>query len=90
MYQHKLLRLSRSCTEANIYRQQPYHSYLLRLWLARGGAPVEQTWWASLENPHTGDVLNFTSLDRLFEFLQDQCHTEVSPEGLPPDHGTTH
>lgn len=47
-----------------------YHSYLLRVWFAQ---EHEQTVWrASLENPRTREVLNFTSLERLFAFLQDQ------------------
>lgn len=54
---------------AHIHKQ-PYHAYLLRLWLAHepGGA----VWRASLENPRTGERLGFASLERLFAFLQDQ------------------
>jgi hypothetical protein len=54
-----------------IQKQQGYMSYLLRLWQIQGNQnPI---WCASLENPHTGERLTFTSLPRLFAFLQDQC-----------------
>jgi hypothetical protein len=47
-----------------------YHAYLIRLWSAHEQGQV--VWRASLENPHTGERLAFTSLQRLFAFLQDQ------------------
>ncbi len=59
-----------------IHPQQLYHSYLLRLWQVGSDVPAGQAWRASLENPHTGEILNFTSLERLFEFLEDQCSPE--------------
>jgi hypothetical protein len=56
-------------------KQQIYFAYLLRLWLVESHqTPV---WCASLENPHTGERLNFTSLERLFAFLEDQCGQTV-------------
>ncbi len=50
--------------------QRPRLAYLLRLWPVQ---QVEQTVWrASLENPHTGEMLGFATLERLFAFLEDQ------------------
>lgn len=50
--------------------QQRYKSYLLRLWQthSRGGT----VWRASLEDPHTGIRLGFSSIRRLHEFLLGQ------------------
>ena len=45
-----------------------YQSYLLRLW--RGDAPEVPGWLASLEDPHTRQVVSFNSLERLFEFIR--------------------
>jgi hypothetical protein len=59
-------------------RQQPYYSYLLRLWLVGGNQ--NRVWCASLENPYTGERLNFASLARLFAFLEDQCAVEPPSE----------
>jgi hypothetical protein len=62
-------------------KQQVYIAYLLRLWLVESHQiPI---WCASLENPHTGERLNFTSLARLFAFLEDQCG-HPSPGAKPP------
>lgn len=47
-----------------------YHSYLIRLWAS--DEQGKEVWRASLENPHTGERLGFTSLERMFAFLQDQ------------------
>ena len=47
-----------------------YQSYLLRLWSAEEGGDV--AWRASLENPRTSERIGFSSLERLFAFLQDQ------------------
>lgn len=58
-----------------------YHSYLLRLWLAQEQG--QTVWRASLENPRTRELLGFTSLERLFAFLQDQTalFTEDEEQG---------
>ncbi len=48
-----------------------YRAYLLRLWKV-GGTGQTDEWRASLEAPHTREVLAFTTLDRLFAFLADQ------------------
>jgi hypothetical protein len=47
-----------------------YRSYLLRLYQARSAGGV--VWRASLEDPHTGKRLGFSSIGRLYEFLLDQ------------------
>lgn len=47
-----------------------YHAYLIRLWVAQEKG--QKVWRASLENPHNGERLAFASLQRLFDFLQDQ------------------
>lgn len=46
-----------------------YRSYLMRLWQVQGA------WRASLEDPHTGERLVFSTLERLFTFLSDQAAT---------------
>ena len=77
--------------EVNIsQKQSSYHSYLLRLWQAGKGLSSGVAWRASLENPHTGEVLNFTSLERLFEFLAGQCPDTVSSQGTPLENGMPH
>jgi hypothetical protein len=42
----------------------PYLAYLLRIW------KTGQDWRASLEHPHTHEVIAFTSLEALFEHLR--------------------
>jgi hypothetical protein len=56
-----------------------YVSYLLRLWRVRVGG--QETWRASLENPHTGQRLAFVGLGELFSYLQE--HTGQAAEGHP-------
>jgi hypothetical protein len=45
-----------------------YHAYLLRLW--QTGSPDDPAWRASLEDPHTRQVIGFGSLDALLEYLR--------------------
>ena len=47
-----------------------YLSFLLRLWRVKQNG--ENGWRASLENPRTGEVRGFASLDALVEFLREQ------------------
>ncbi len=64
-----------------IRKQRQYFSYLLRLWCVDGNqTPV---WYASLENPHTGERLHFRSTARLFAFLEDQCTAKDRGEEPP-------
>jgi hypothetical protein len=50
----------------------PYHSFLLRLW--RVSAEEPPLWRASLENPHTHEVLGFNDLDALADYLRGLTH----------------
>jgi hypothetical protein len=52
-----------------------YYSYLLRLWQTEN--PQNQGWLASLEDPHTRQVMNFTSVEQLFEFIRAQINTQA-------------
>jgi hypothetical protein len=69
-------------------QEQPeYLSYLLRLRRVSGR---EALWRASLENPHTGGLHHFASLEEVFEFLQVQMGTTEpaasgagAPDGAP-------
>ena len=56
-------------------RERPdYFSYLLRLWRARErGASA---WRASLQDPHTGERMGFSSLGELLAFLREQMGLE--------------
>jgi len=45
-----------------------YFSFLLRLWQA--GNMDEPVWRASLENPHTREVVGFNNLSELITYLQ--------------------
>jgi hypothetical protein len=64
-------------------------SYLLHLWqVDRNGEPV---WWASLENPRTGERQAFADLAELFAFLVEKTvnwsqptgESDLSPGGEP-------
>lgn len=49
-----------------------YAAFLLRLWQA--GAPGNQHWRASLENPHTHQVMGFDSIASLCGYLENLAH----------------
>ena len=53
-------------------RREPpdYAAYLLRLW--RETSAEEAQWRASLQNPHTGERVGFSSLRDLFAFLEKE------------------
>ena len=53
-----------------------YRSYLLRLWRIGDTPP---TWRASLESPHTGEVLGFASVTALLAFLEEQTGSVHTP-----------
>jgi hypothetical protein len=59
-------------------RREPpdYAAYLLRLWRETGGRQAQ--WRASLQNPHTGERVGFSSLQELFAFLEEETGS-----GLP-------
>lgn len=81
--------------------EQPRNlSYLLRLWqVERNGEPV---WWASLENPRTGERQSFADLAELFAFLDEktvntfqatkendlELSSETAIELIPPEGNT--
>lgn len=44
-----------------------YQSFLLKLWLVKQNGRL--LWLASLEDPHTGQQINFSSLEDLFIFF---------------------
>jgi hypothetical protein len=54
-------------------------SYLLHLWqVERDGEPV---WWASLENPRTGERQAFADLAEMFAFLDEKTVNWLQPAG---------
>jgi hypothetical protein len=58
-------------------KEQPeYLSYLLRLRRVSGG---EAAWCASLEDPHTGGLHHFASLEEVFDFLRVQMGATPEP-----------
>jgi len=65
-------------------RRASYHAYLLRLW--RVQSEPHPTWRASLEDPHSSEVLVFASLERAYAFLADQIdeRAEEPPTGAGP------
>lgn len=65
-------------------RREPpdYAAYLLRLWRETSGGGSQ--WRASLQNPHTGERVGFSSLQGLFTFLEE----ETEP-GLPGSESRT-
>lgn len=55
-------------------RSSNYHAYLLRLWRDETVTP----WRATLEDPHTGEVIGFSTLQQLYIFLDEQTEMESS------------
>lgn len=51
---------------ASLRRGVGYFSYLMRVWCEGG----RLEWRASLEDPHTGERLNFASAGELFAYLE--------------------
>jgi hypothetical protein len=56
----------------NTVVQSEYVAYLLRLWRVKTGG--EETWRASLEDPHTGERLGFAGFEEMLSFLQKQTN----------------
>ncbi len=52
-------------------QSEDYLAYLLRLWRVRD--VDESQWRASLEDAETGERRGFANIERLCEFLQQQC-----------------
>ena len=63
-------------TEAMTKEQPEYLSYLLRLRRVSG---QEVIWRASLEDPHTGELHNFASLEEAFDFLRGRMGLAPQP-----------
>lgn len=49
-----------------------YHAYLLRLWRESEHDP----WRAMLENPHTGERLNFSQVSELLTYLTEHLRED--------------
>jgi hypothetical protein len=67
-----------------------YYSFMLRLWQA--DALETPAWRATLENPHTHQLIGFTSLEALCTFLQTMNFSQTAgladdvpqPQPFPP------
>ena len=55
-----------------------YHAYLLRFWREDGS----KSWRATLEDPHSGEIVGFASMWQLFSFLNEKSVHQGSE--LPP------
>ena len=58
-----------------------YHSYLLRLWQA--GPADKPAWRASLEDPHTHQVIGFDTLKALCDHLIEIDRERTTETNLP-------
>jgi hypothetical protein len=58
-----------------------YHSFLLRTWQA--GLADHPTWRASLENPHTHELIGFDSLEALCAYLKSLELQTSNPPSEP-------
>jgi hypothetical protein len=71
----------------NRQRRREYVSYLLRMWQDSGdedpSRPAEATWRATLQSPHTGDLVAFGRLEDLFAFLRGQAGQEPAADSMP-------
>ncbi|MCU0485121.1 MAG: hypothetical protein MUC85_03325 [Anaerolineales bacterium] len=61
--------------------REAYHAYLLRLWRIENDGKI---WRVHLENVETGEVLGFTSLEKLMAFLQNLGEEAELPPGEEP------
>ena len=50
-----------------------YLAFLLRLWRESKATP----WRATLENPHNGERHSFSTLEKLFAFLEERTGDKV-------------
>ena len=67
----------------NLTRQReqlmkPYFSFLLRLWQA--GTPQNPIWAASLEDPHTHELICFPTIGSLFDYVHHLAEDEATPD----------
>jgi len=64
-----------------------YVAYLVRLW--RVGEGERALYRASLEDPHTGDVRAFASLEGLVAYLKARIGSQNGPESMGSPAGGT-
>ncbi len=57
-----------------------YRAYMLRLWRGDSASP----WRAQLENPSTGELHSFSSLEALMFFLRVSREKKTPGERTPP------
>jgi hypothetical protein len=67
--------------------QRRYISYLLRLWETEDNQ--EFVWRVSLESPHSGERMGFSSLADLCAFLEREMRNTEKHETLAPDGSTS-
>lgn len=70
---------------------ETYYAFLLRIWQA--GTPEQPVWRASLEDPHTRQVVSFGDLAALCAFLTQQNfslspHPAETQPTIPPSQET--
>lgn len=58
-----------------------YYAFLLRIW---HGTPENPLWRASLEDPHTRQMIYFASVEALCAFLSQPDPTLFSSPSFPP------
>jgi hypothetical protein len=61
---------------------KPYYAYLLRLW--PGDDANEPVWRASLEDPHTRQMIQFARLADLYAHLTALTAQETLPKPIHP------
>lgn len=54
--------------QEEIAEPREYAAYLLRLWREKSSQTAG--WRASLQDPHSGERVSFSSVERLFDFLR--------------------
>jgi hypothetical protein len=60
-----------------------YLSFLLRLWQVKQNS--EESWHASLEDPHTGERHGFANLEALMKFLLHQTQSGEEEKEKQPN-----
>jgi hypothetical protein len=63
--------------------ERRYISYLLRLWQTEDDGGL--VWRGSLECPHSGERLGFSSLADLCAYIEDETRDSERGLVLPPD-----
>jgi hypothetical protein len=55
---------------------QSYHAYLLRFWREHGS----ESWRATLEDPHSGEMIGFASMQQLFAYLDEKSASQIEKD----------